>query len=327
MKEPVLVTGATGFVGKYLVRRLVDEGRSVRALVRSPEKLEPHVRDSVEVAVCDLADDSAHRRILEAVSGCGTVLHLAAVAKAWSPVPDEFTKVNVSAVRSLLEAATKNDVETLVHVSTILTLPPYRPAKLNGPSSSLSDYELSKMEGERLVEEYSRTGRRTVIVHPTRIYGPGPMTDANAVSQIVAMYLKGQFRFTLKDGDVISNYVHADDVAAGIVLAAERGQPGAHYVLGGENASFSDLLGTIDSISGRPRHVFRIPPPLALVGARLAETWGRLGGTAPLTPAWIRVFLEDRRVELKETRQQLDYTPRSLRDGLDQTIAWIGNQQ
>ncbi len=326
MKEPILVTGATGFVGSYLVRRLVDNGRRVRALVRSPEKLAPQLRNRVEVAVCDLTIDSAHRRILEAVSGCSSVLHLAAVAKAWSPAPEEFTKVNVEAVRSLLEAATINDIDTFVHVSTILTLPPYRPAQLNGPSTALSDYELSKMAGERLVEEYSRSGRHTVIVHPTRIYGPGPLTDANAVSQLVAMYLKGQFRFTLKDGDIISNYVHADDVAAGIILAAERGQHGAHYVLGGENASFSDLLGTIDSICGRPRHVFRIPPPVALVGARLAEAWGRLGGTAPLTPAWIRVFLEDRRVDLEETRQQLGYAPRSLHNGLEQTIAWIGEQ-
>ncbi len=249
----ILVTGGTGFIGGYVIRRLLAAGAAIRVLVRRPDLLDAAARGRVEVIRGDLRDDAALRR---AVAGSHTVLHLAALARAWSREPGEFTAVNVRAVDVLLEAAQRSGVERLVHVSTLLTLPP-------------------------------------------------------------------RFRVRLADGDVLSNYVHAEDVAAGILLAAARGASGAHYALGGENASFRVFLALVAAATGVHRKVVALPPAAALAAARIAELWGRLGGVAPITPGWVRVFLEDRRVDITPARRELGYAPRSLATAIAETVGWL----
>lgn len=320
MSAVVLVTGATGFIGSHVVAQLLAGDASVRVLVRRPESLPRSVRDRVQVWPGDVRDPVA---LSAAVRGAGTVLHLAACARAWSRDPTEFASINVGAVRALLAAAQAADVERLVHVSTVLTLPPFRAAAVaRGTGPTL--YEQTKKAGERLVEAYAGTGRHAVIVHPTRVYGPGPLTDANALTRIIALYLAGKFRLRLDDGDALADYVHAGDVAAGIRLAAVRGRPGAHYLLGGENASFRRFLDVVSRVAGSRRRVVALPPALAFAAAHAAELWGRLGGTVSVTREWVRVFLEDRRGDITPARRDLGYAPRSLEDGLRDTIDWLG---
>jgi farnesol dehydrogenase len=323
MNHRTVVTGATGFIGQYLVRDLLAHGRTVRVLVRRPELLPADVRARVEVRRGDIRDAAA---LAAAVRGAHTVLHLAACARAWSRDPHEFTAVNVDAVATVLAAARATGVERLVHVSTLLTLPPFIGAPVRGSAGRPTPYEESKLAGERLVEAYAAEGRHAVIVHPTRVYGPGPLHDANGVTKVVALYLAGRFRVRLADGDVLGNYVHAADVAAGIRLAAERGRGGSHHVLGGENASFREFLGLVSEVAGVRRRVVALPRGLALAAARAAELWGRLGGTVPITPGWVRVFLEDRRMDVGPTEAALGYRPRGLRQGLAETIGWLAGR-
>lgn len=324
MRRLTLVTGATGFIGSYLVRQLVAEGQDVRVLVRRPEGLEERVRRRVDIVRGDLRDRDS---LVDAVGGVHTLFHLAACARVWSRDPAEFTAVNTQAVDTLLEAAFREGVQRLVHVSTILTLPPYRPAPLNGSAQRPTPYEESKRAGERLVESYAASGRRAVIVHPTRVYGPGPLSEANSATRVIALYLRGRFRVRIADDDVLGNYVHAADVAAGIRLAVRRGRTGAHYVLGGDprdaNVSFLAYLKLAGELAGVKRRVIALPRRAALAAAHAALLWGRLGGTAPITPGWVRVFLEDRRVDVTPARRELGYDPRQLREGLGQTIAWL----
>lgn len=320
MNGCTLVTGATGFIGRYLLRRLVTLSGPVRVLARRPGALPPGIRRRVEVVCGDVRDRDALARSL---AGTRTVLHLAAFARAWSPDPTDFVSINVDAVRTLLELAAAEPVIRLVHVSTILTLPPFRPAPVHGSSHASTLYQRTKQEGEALVEEYARAGHQAVIVHPTRVYGPGPLHDANGVTKAVALYLRGRLRVRLADHDVLGNYVHADDVAAGILLASARGRSGAHYVLGGENAAFRDLLLLASRITGIRRAVLPLPAPAALAVAHAAEAWGRLTGHCPITPGWVRIFLEDRRADIGAAERDLGYRPRSLAEGLRETLAWL----
>jgi len=226
-------------------------------------------------------------------------------------------------VGTLLEEAERQAVDRLVHVSTILTLPAYRTAPINGRSKFPTPYETTKAAGERLVEAYAAAGRHAVIVHPTRVYGPGPLHDANGVTKAIALYLRGRLRLRLADGDALGSYVHVDDVAEGIIRAAVRGHTGAHYVLGGENASFRELLALVSRVTGVHRRVLAIPPKVALVAARATEVWGMFGGQVPITPGWVRVLLEDRRATFERAHADLGYTPRLLEAGLTQTLAWL----
>lgn len=311
MSSTTLVTGATGFIGQHLLRRLLDEDARVRVLCRRPEALPGEVRARVEVVAGDLRDTAVVRRSVE---GVHTVLHLGACARAWSRDPQEFRAVNLDAVAELLQAAEREGVQRLVHVSTVLTL---RLEEKRG--RSLTPYEATKLEGERLVEACPTA----VIVHPTRVYGPGPLNDANGVTKVIAAYLTGRFRVRLDDGDVQANYVHVRDVADGIVLAARRGRPGAHYVLGGENTSLRGLLACVARLSGVRRWVWPLPPRLAVAAAGAVEVCGRLVGQVPITRDWVRLFLEDQAVDTSVTDAELGHTPRGLDDGVRETLEWL----
>ncbi len=316
-----LVTGATGFIGRYLVRKLIAEDQPTRVLVRDPAGLDPTLRDRLQIVQGDIRDATS---VGAAMRGADTVLHLAALARAWCRDPEEFRTANVEAVQGLLDAAKRESVSRFVHVSTMVTRPPHGRA----PGTSLdwvhTPYQETKLAGERLVESYADSGGHAAIVHPTRVYGPGPLTDANGVSKLIAMYLNGRFRVRLADGGVLANYVHAEDVAAGIILAARGARRGTHYVLGGPgNVSLVGLLGLVDALSGVHRHMIAVPPRPALLCARLAETWGRLGGSVSLTSGWIRTFLEDYRVEITPARRDLGYDPRPLHQGIGETVAWL----
>jgi nucleoside-diphosphate-sugar epimerase len=321
MAAPVLVTGANGFIASYVVRRLLDRGDAVRVLVRRPAALPAPVRAAVTVVAGDLRSEATLRLATES---CGAVLHLAACAKAWSADPAEFHDVNTVATTRLLAAARDAGVSRFVHGSTILATPPHRSADVPLDAARLTPYEVTKIAAESEVQEAVHRGLPAVIVRPTRVYGPGHLGDANAVTRIVHLYLQGRFRVRIADGGVLANYVHADDVAAGILLAAERGTPGAAYYLGGtENVAFVELLEHVARIGGVRRRVVAVPPAAALALGRAAEWWGALGGTAPVTAGWVRTFLEDRRVDITPTRTALGYAPRSLHDGLVETIAWL----
>lgn len=310
MSGLTLVTGATGFIGRRLTRRLLELGRPVRVLVRRPAGLPPAIASRVELAHGDLRNGAA---VEAALAGVDTVLHLAACARAWTRDIDEFRQVNVQAVARLLDAAERRGVRRFVHVSSVLTLP-----ELAVPGGGPA-YVVTKREGERLV---ARRGH-AVIVHPARVFGPGPLSDANAVTRVIAGYMAGRFRFRLADGGVQGNYVHVDDVVEGLILAADSGRPGGHYILGSENVSLAGLLACVARVTGVRRRVVRLRPGAATAVAAAAELWGRCGGRAFLTRDWVSLFLQDQRVDCGATRAALGYRPRGLEQGVRETVRWL----
>jgi nucleoside-diphosphate-sugar epimerase len=324
-RESVLVTGATGFVGTALVRKIASRRRvDITVLVRDPHRLHPSLADRLRVVTGDLADPVAMDRALR---GVDLVIHLAALASATAPSDADYARVNTDAVERLLDAARRRGVGRVVHVSSIVALPPARPLRVAGFRGRSTPYAASKAAAEAVVRRHVDDGADVVIVRPTRVYGPGPCNDANGVTRMVAMYLRGAFPVRPADGDVQASYVHVDDLAAGIEAAAWRGEVGAAYDLGGENISLRGLLDLVDELSGVSRTVVPVPPQMLLPAAWLALAYSRLGGRASLTPAWLGNFLEHRPVDSGRARAELDYRPRSLRDGLAGTIAWLRAQQ
>lgn len=306
------VTGATGFIGRRLTERLVADGQGVRILVRSPDRVPPSLRERVAVVVGDLGRPETVRR---AVSGAETVYHLAGLASAWSAHEADYFDVNVEGVRRVLVAAEREGVDRIVHVSTVLTLFP--------PDGRQTPYETSKRRGERLVQRYVAAGGDAVITHPCRVYGPGPLNDANGATRLIRSFLEDQVSFRLRDGGVRGNWVHVDDVVAGLLLAARNGRAGGHYVLGGENCSVADLLRIAADVAGVRRRCLAVPPAAALCVAGLLELAGRAGAPVPVTRGWVRTFLRDQAVDLRETIDAIDFHPRPLRDGLRETIDWL----
>lgn len=318
--KTILVTGATGFVGGRLVPHLLAAREDVRVFVRDAGRLEKSVRDRVEVVEGSLEDHGAMDR---AVAGCAKVLHLAALAQAYVKDPGEYFRINTDSVEAMLTAAARHSVRRVVHVSSVAALPPEKYATGWGISRRPTPYAESKTASENLVRKYVADGHDAVIVRPSRIYGPGPWNDANGTTKLMALYLAGRFRFRLADGDVQANYVHVDDVAAGIALAARNGRSGEAYALGGENATMAEYFATISEISGISRRVLKVPPQMVLPFAHLCSLWGWCGGSVSITPAWVNNFLEHRPMDISTSRADLGYEPRSLRVGISQTLNWL----
>ena len=316
----VLVTGATGFVGRRLVKRLLADGCRVRVLVRDQARLEPAVKDRLEVVRGELGDGAA---AASAVSGVDTVMNLAALATAFDRDQSRYFRVNTEGLGVLLDAAAAARVGRFVQVSTIAVMPAAGGPRLRGLPRDLTPYAQSKQAAEQLVAAYVNQGGDAVIVRPARVYGPGPWNDANGTTRLAAMYLRGTFRFRLRDQGARANYVHVDDVVEGIIRAADRGTSGAVYTLGGQNATLEQYLQMVTELTGIKRRVGTIPPALMVPVSHLCQLWGRLGGTTSLTPAWLNNFLEDRPVDCSVAVRDLDYHPRGLREGLRQTLAWL----
>ena len=165
-------------------------------------------------------------------------------------------------------------------------------------------------------------------MHPTRVYGPGPLTDANGVTKMISLYLRGRFRARIADGGARANYVHVDDVAEGIRLASVRGRPGRHYVLGGrENVTLEELLERVAELSGVDRRTIALPPRVARAIGALGELSGRLGLGTSLTRAWVEALMRDLPVDIGAARCELGYAPRTLDAGIAETLRWLELQE
>lgn len=311
MPDAIAVTGGTGFIGSNLVRRLRAGGHPVRLLVRPGGDPEVVVTGVTPVPG-DIRDAAAVRRL---AGGAVTIYHLAGCARAWSRDPAEFHEVNVRGTRNVLDAARAAGAGRVVHVSTALVT--------GGEDQLLTEYQRTKRAAERVVGEYVSDGLDAVIVRPTRVYGPGPLTQSNSVTRAIDLYRRGILRVRLDDDDAVANYVYVDDVVEGMLLAGTRGAAGGRYTLDGENATFLRLLATVADVAGRHRRTVVLPEAAARGVAVVSEWLGRLGFEPLITRDWLELLQRDWPVPPDPAIRALGYTPRPLADGVRRTVHWL----
>jgi farnesol dehydrogenase len=335
--DKVFVTGATGFIGTRLVQALVAAGRRVRALSRreqaprvpgcDPSGGNPLEHERVEVVRGDITDVDS---LLRGMEGCRQVFHLAAYAKNWAPQPEIYHRVNVQGMQNVFDAARRSGVERIVWTSSIVTLGPTPPGVVGDESTPRTDtdyltqYERSKAIAEQQALQQAAEGLPVVIVNPTRVYGPGHLTEGNSLARLIDDYDRGRLPVLLNRGINVGNYVLVDDVVQGHLLAMQHGRIGERYILGGENASLRDFFRTIDRVSGK-RH-FQLPMLhiTPLIFAHLLQLRARWFGVYPtITPGWIKTFIVDWAYSSARAERELGYQPTSLEDGLRMTYAWL----
>ncbi len=323
------MTGATGFVGGRLVGELLRRGHAVRALVRPGSDLDG--LDGLELVRGDLSDRDALRR---GVLGCQGVFHLAACARVWARNRGVFAEVNVRGTQNVLAAVRDAGVARLVLTSTIVTLGPTAPGVVGDERMPrrterfFTEYEETKTVSERKVLEQAAHGLGVVIVNPTRVFGPGKLTEGNSVTRMLDFYERGKLPFLLAGGRNVGNWVLVDDLVRGHILAMEHGRPGERYILGGENASQRELFELFDEITGRHRRKLGLPPSLALAFARFERLKADLLGLQPLiTPGWVETFLVDWAFSSAKAERELGYTSTPLREGLALTHRWLREQR
>ena len=319
-----LVTGANGFVGSALVRKLLAEGRHVRALVRPGSDRRNLENLDIDVAEGNLTDPASLKR---ATSGCGHLFHVAADYRLWIPDPDRMYKTNVDGTRDLLRAAADAGVTRMVYTSSVATLGINRdrsPADETTPvnlADMVGHYKRSKFLAEQVVRKLAgEQGLPVVIVNPSTPVGPRDVKPT-PTGRIIVDALRGKIPAYVDTG---LNIAHVDDVAAGHLLAFERGEPGQRYILGGENLSLKAILNLICNYADLAPPRLRLPHNAVYPVAWLAEQWARVSGKEPFaTLDGVKMAKKCMYFSSALAQQALGYDPRPARLAIQDAIDWF----
>lgn len=275
-----LVTGATGFVGANLVRELLKDGTTVRALVRSGSPRTAIEGLDVEVLPGDLQDRDSLKRALH---GCQLLYHVAARYTLSSTDRAAMQRANVEGTRNILEEALAMGMERVVYTSTVgaLGIPKnHSPGTEETPvtlEEMVGPYKWSKFLAEREAERLGRLGLPVVIVNPSAPVGPWDVKPT-PTGRMIVDYLRGKMFGYLHTG---LNLVHVRDVARGHILAAQKGRVGEKYILGNRNLMLREIFAMLERVSGIPAPRWKIPYPVAVLAACASELYGRAGRTEP----------------------------------------------
>ena len=319
-----LVTGATGFIGAAVTRKLLARGYAVRAMARTDSDKRNLADLDVELAIADLRKPDS---LTKAVQGIQLLFHVAADYRLWVPNPAAMYETNVAGTRKLLLAAMDAGVEQIVYTSSVATLgipPNGQPGREDTPTSienMVGPYKRSKFMAEEVVRNMANTEHcPVVIVNPSTPIGPGDIKPT-PTGRVILDAVNGRIPAFVDTG---LNIVHVDDVAQGHLLALDKGRVGEHYVLGSEDMSLEVLLGKVARIVGRRAPQIRIPFPLAMGVAHVTEAWARISGSQPqVTLDAVRMARKKMYFSSDKAMQELGYEPRSGDLAIADAVAWF----
>jgi dihydroflavonol-4-reductase len=318
-----LVTGATGFVGAAVARALSSAGWQVRVLVRGGSDRSNLGALPVDVVEGDLADPNSLERALE---GCAGLFHVAADYRLGARDPAPLYRTNVDGTRNILNAARTVGVPRIVYTSSVATIgipSDGSPGEERTPvalSNMIGHYKRSKYLAEEVAREAVQSGMSVVIVNPSTPVGPGDIKPT-PTGQLVLDAARGRMPAYVDTG---LNVVHVDDVAAGHLLAFERGRAGERYILGGEDMTLQTILAQIARLVGRTPPRVRLPYAAVLPVAYLAEGFAKISGRSG------RVTLEGVRMSRKrmffssaKAASELGYRWRPPLEAFEDAVRWF----
>jgi dihydroflavonol-4-reductase len=318
-----LVTGATGFVGSAVARRLLRDGHHVRVLVRATSDRRNLQGLDVHVVEGDLTMAAS---LLPACDGCDALFHVAADYRLWTPEPEQLYRTNVEGTRAILEAAGHVGIPRIVYTSSVATLGIPKDGSPGDESTpvALTDmighYKRSKFLAEQVASGFAAEGLPIVIVNPSTPIGPRDVKPT-PTGRIVRDALAGRLPAYVDTG---LNVVHVDDVAEGHWLAFQRGVVGERYILGGFDLSLRDILLEIADIAGRSPPKWRLPHAVVMPVAYAAEAWARLTGTSPVaTVEEVRMSKKRMFFSSAKAIRDLGYVPRPARQALEDAVQWF----
>jgi dihydroflavonol-4-reductase len=306
-----------------VARLLVDRGCAVRVLVRPGSDVSGIADLAVERAVGDLREIDSLRA---AVRGCRQLYHIAADYRLWSKDPGELYRSNVEGTRNILRVAVEDRVEKVVYTSTVgaIGMPVASGLGTEETAVSVADmaghYKRSKFEAERVALEFAAEGLPLVVVNPTAPVGEGDLKPT-PTGKIIVDFLRGAMPAYVDTG---LNLVDVQDVAAGHLLAAERGRPGQRYILGARNMTLREIFETLAMISGRPAPSLRLPYAFALGFSHVETAWAGLTGREPRAPLeGVRMARKKMFVSTEKAERELGFRPGPVEDALRRAVEWF----
>ena len=316
-----LITGANGFVGSNLVELLCSEGIAVRAMVRDCRKAEKIKSSGAEIIEGDLSDKESLKK---AVRGTAGVFHIAALFNQAGLPESVFFDVNVEGTRRLLDACIEEGVGRFIHCSTNGVHGDIKnpPADENTPYAPCDEYQRSKVEGEKLVLDYFRSGKiRGVVIRPAMIYGPGD----TRLFKIFKMISKGSF-FYVGKGDVWCHFIDVRDLARAFLLAMEKQELNAEaYLIAGERPiMLKDVASLIAKELGVKEPWLHLPlKPMQWAGVICEALCAPLGIQPPLYKRRVDFFIKNRCFNVSKAKRELGFVPaRNVEAEIMDIIGW-----
>ena len=322
--DRILVTGATGFVGSAVARLLDSRGLAVRVLARSTSPRRNLEGLNCEVVLGDMTDATAMNR---ALNGTRFLFHVAADYRLWAPDSREIIRTNLEGTRAVMQAALDQGAERIVYTSSVATLRVSNGSVSVDETAPLAEgggigsYKESKILAERLVERMvANHGLPAVIVNPSTAIGPRDVRPT-PTGRILIEAACGRIPVFVDTG---LNLVHVDDVAAGHLMAMEKGRLGERYILGGQNASLRDMLVSIARLTGRKPPLAKVPRRPLYPLAYAAEAFARINGKEPfLTVDALKMASHHMFFTSGKAEGELGYTARPYAEALSDALDWF----
>jgi len=320
------VTGATGFLGGFLVRELLDQGHSVRALIRNESNAKHLESWGVELIVGDAAKTSSVQKAME---GIDWVFHTAGFTSNWNLEPKEVYKSNVDTLRTVVDVASLSKIQKIVYVSCCIAIGPTgeTPVKEDAPwreKKFLNICHESQYIAHLESVRYCGAGLPYVAVYPGFLYGPATGSKEPLLNHFIRKGLKGKIFPVLEEGNQVLSLVYVRDAVKGIIKAAQKGEPGNSYYLGGENITLKKALETMAEVSGKPYKERKIGRRHARLFATLDEWLAILTNEPPhYTRGLIDMLSESWALDSSKAIAEIDYQPSSFKEGLLKTKDYL----
>jgi dihydroflavonol-4-reductase len=319
----VLITGATGFVGGGIARRLLADGRTVRVLARRPDAAADLLALGAEVVAGDiLAPDTVER----AARGCEVTYHAAGMNGFCMRDPRPMRTANVAGTENVVAACGRAGVRRIVYTSSAAAIGEARgvTATEDTPHRGwfMSEYERSKFDAERAaVREAERHAIELVCVNPASVQGPG---RTGGTARLILDYANGRLRTLVRSR---FSLVDVDDCSEGHLLAEAHGRAGARYLLAGVCVTTDEAVATLARITGIERRALTLPRPVALAAADAAAAVARVRGRRPkLCREMVATLLHGHAYDGSRATEELGLRYRSFDEMVRRTLAWYVDQ-
>jgi nucleoside-diphosphate-sugar epimerase len=317
----ILITGATGFLGRNLCEYLAGQGYALRALAR-PTSQTSFLEDlGIEIASGDVTNADS---VKAAIQGCDYVVHAAARFRLWGP-PGPFVETNVEGTRNVLEAALAEGVKRFIHISTIIVVGPQKPGVIITEATPCrpyptDNYALTKYQGERLAHTYVAKGLPVLILRLGALYGPH---GHYAFNRLFFEEFLHNWRVQVHQGRHFIFPCYVGDAARAIEAALQRGRVGQIYNVSNQSISHKEANQIVSCLANRSSWRINFPGWLMIEFSRLLEFMALFTRREPFYPKNLEPYVfNDWIVDSSKAQRELGLVPSTFTEGAQRTLDW-----